>query len=59
LLMKVILSRKGFDSASGGMPSPILPDGTLISLPIPCDRPGSGVPYASIRAVTGASLKAT
>jgi hypothetical protein len=54
--MKVILSRKGFDSADGGMPSPILPDGTLISLPIPCDRPGSGTPYTSIRAVTGASL---
>jgi Nucleotide modification associated domain 3 len=56
LLMKVILSRKGFDSASGGMPSPILPDGTLISLPIPRDRPGSGTAYGSIRAVTGGSL---
>jgi len=33
--MKVILSRKGFDSASGGHPSPILPDGTLLSIPIP------------------------
>ena len=33
--MKVVLSRKGFDSASGGCPSPILPDGTLLSLPIP------------------------
>ena len=33
--MKVILSRKGFDSANGGYPSPILPDGRLISLPIP------------------------
>ncbi|MGC9779576.1 MAG: hypothetical protein HZR80_10075 [Candidatus Heimdallarchaeota archaeon] len=33
--MKVILSRKGFDSSYGGHPSPILPDGTLISLPIP------------------------
>lgn len=32
---KVILSRKGFDSANGGMPSPILPDGTLLSFPIP------------------------
>lgn len=32
---KIILSRKGFDSANGGMPSPILPDGTLLSLPIP------------------------
>lgn len=33
--MKVILSRKGFDSGYGGMPSPILPDGRIISLPIP------------------------
>ncbi len=33
--MKIILSRKGFDSSSGGYPSPILPDGTLLSLPIP------------------------
>ncbi len=33
--MKVILSRKGFDSKAGGCPSPILPDGTLLSLPIP------------------------
>lgn len=33
--MKVVFSRKGFDSASGGIPSPILPDGTLLSLPIP------------------------
>ena len=36
--MKLILSRKGFDSASGGVPSPILPDGRIISLPIPDDR---------------------
>lgn len=33
--VKVILSRKGFDSGSGGCPSPILPDGTMVSLPIP------------------------
>ena len=33
--MKVVLSRKGFDSQYGGMPSPVLPDGTLLSLPIP------------------------
>ena len=35
--MKVILSRKGFDSSNGGCPSPILPDGTMLSLPIPTD----------------------
>ncbi|MGE4287203.1 MAG: hypothetical protein AB7E36_00835, partial [Salinivirgaceae bacterium] len=33
--MKIILSRKGFDSSYGGQASPILPDGTLLSLPIP------------------------
>ena len=33
--MKIILSRKGFDSSNGGIPSPIMPDGTLISMPIP------------------------
>lgn len=33
--MKIILSRKGFDSGYGQIPSPILPDGTLLSLPIP------------------------
>lgn len=36
--MKLILSRKGFDSASGGCPSPIFPDGTMFSLPIPLKR---------------------
>ena len=36
--MKLILSRKGFDSSSGGCPSPILPDGSLLSLPIPDSR---------------------
>ncbi len=35
--MKIILSRKGFDSSNGGKPSPILPDGTLLSMPIPSD----------------------
>ena len=35
--MKLILSRKGFDSSPqcGGCASPILPDGRMISLPIP------------------------
>ena len=33
--MKIILSRKGFDSQYGQIPSPILSDGTLLSLPIP------------------------
>lgn len=33
--MRLILSRKGFDSSCGCMPSPIMPDETLLSLPIP------------------------
>jgi hypothetical protein len=32
--MRIILSRKGFDSSAGGVASPIL-DGSLVSLPIP------------------------
>lgn len=36
--MKVIISRKGFDSSYGGVPSPILPDGRIISLPIPSNN---------------------
>jgi hypothetical protein len=33
--LKIILSRKGFDGAKGRFPSPIFPDGRLLSLPIP------------------------
>jgi len=44
--MKVILSRKGFDSANGGIASPILEDGTLLSLPIPQN---GGRPYNELR----------
>ena len=43
--MKIILSRKGFDSANGGCASPILPDGTMISLPIPSDDPKTYADY--------------
>ena len=38
--MKIILSRKGFDSGYGGIASPVLPDGTLLSLPIPTTEMG-------------------
>jgi hypothetical protein len=34
-IMKLVLSRNGFDSENGGMASPILPDGRLVPLPIP------------------------
>ena len=33
--MKIILSRKGFDSSNGGIVSPIFEDGSMISFPIP------------------------
>ena len=54
--MKVILSRKGFDSKAGGVPNPILPDGTLLSFPIPAkidqltyqDLQYEGVAYSDI-----------
>lgn len=36
--MKIILSRKGFDSASGGKPSPILPNGDMVTLPVPTEQ---------------------
>ncbi len=36
--MKVAFSRKGLESPNGGMPSPIFPDGTALSLPIPRKR---------------------
>jgi len=45
--MKIILSRKGFDSSYGGVASPILPDGTLFSLPIP--SPASPIVYDQLR----------
>lgn len=45
--MKIILSRKGFDGSNGGIPSPVLPDGAMYSLPIP---DGNGVTrYSELR----------
>ena len=35
--MKIIFSRKGFDAENGGAASPVMPDGTMLSLPIPCE----------------------
>ena len=39
--MKIILSRKGFDSVAGGIVSPIFEDGSMVSLPIPSDDDNS------------------
>lgn len=44
--MKIVLSRKGFDSSAGGCASPIV-DGRLVSLPIP--DADSGITYAQVR----------
>ncbi len=41
--MQIILNRKGFDSSNGAQPSPIIPDVTLLFLPIPL---GSGIKYS-------------
>jgi hypothetical protein len=43
--MKIILSRKGFDTTTGGKPSPIL-DNRFLSLPIP--EGGSGIRYQDL-----------
>ncbi len=51
--MKLILSRKGFDSAHGGCASPILDGGLLCSLPIP--DANAATDYAEI-SFNGASL---
>lgn len=39
--MRLILSRKGFDSSAGGRPSPIFPDGSMLSFPIPARSTGT------------------
>jgi hypothetical protein len=47
--VKIILSRKGFDSATGKVASPILPNGELCSLPIPIkEEHKSSIRYADI-----------
>ena len=45
-IMRIIFSRKEFDSSSGGKPSPILPDGRMVSLPIPDKQ--SSIRYVDI-----------
>jgi putative DNA base modification enzyme with NMAD domain len=45
--MKLILSRKGFDSGDGGVASPILPDGRMISLPVTYSH--SRLKYSGVR----------
>lgn len=45
--MKLILSRKGFDSSAGGCPNPVFPDGRFLALPIPDDQ--SPIRYGQIQ----------
>ena len=52
---KLILSRKGFDSTrgngdypNGGCPSPVFPDGTMYSLPIPGSDDEVPIPYGNL-----------
>src|SRR5689334_22542724 len=51
--MKLILSRKGFDSSAGGCANPILPDGRLVSFPIPSAL--DQVRYENLRSPCGRS----
>ena len=44
--MRIVLSRKGFDAAAGGVANPILPSGELCCLPIPDN--GADVRYDEI-----------
>ena len=46
---KLILSRKGFDSSAGGYPSPIFPNDTIYSLPIPGDDEEMSIRYEKLR----------
>lgn len=41
--MKIILSRKGFDTSYGGGFSPILPNGEMLSMPIPASPNETGI----------------
>jgi hypothetical protein len=46
--MKIIFSRKGFDSSNGRVASPILPSGRLCSLPIPAAEDENAPRYRDI-----------
>lgn len=46
--MRIVLSRKGFDSSMGGVASPIFPSGAMCSLPIPESSPALLKRYGDI-----------
>jgi hypothetical protein len=54
--MRIVISRKGFDSGAGGKPNPILPSGRALSLPIPDYR--SEVSYGDVALPSGGTLGA-
>ena len=62
--MKIILSRKGFDTSNGGCANPLMPDGILLSLPIPsydkltyADIAYNGLPYDQLLKQLKAKIK--
>jgi len=57
--MRVILSRKGFDSSNGGCASPIFPDNTMLSLPIPSEDGNMDYGELSYNGATYADLLRT
>ena len=54
--MKVIISRKGFDSENGGFPSPILPNDKLVSFPIPSPKDATCFANVAINGIGIADL---
>lgn len=46
--MKIILSRKGFDTKYSGGSSPILPKGEMLSMPIPASSNETGIPLKDL-----------
>lgn len=47
-MSKIILSRKGYDDQYGGKPSVIMPDGTMLSFPIPVTGIEKGIETKSL-----------
>jgi hypothetical protein len=50
--MKIIISRKGFDSQYGGVPSAIMPDGRLVPFPIPVKNDPTSYREVSVNSVS-------
>jgi len=48
-MSKIILSRKGYDDQYGGKPSVIMPDGTMLSFPIPVTAKEQGTESKNLK----------